>query len=299
MTAQMGAIYVLSVISEDLNYPMFLKNNPYLASEETRLAAYRQLLLAADFLHCSGIVHGDNASAGQTSYWDVKRVDGQPIPACKPRYQVMLADLVKCIRGNIKRIQLIDFGEAFFIGSPPPRCAIPMSFRPPEGLLLLPLTKAVDLWSLGYVIMVLTVGTLPIIGFDITEVYPQYKVIGSLSPEWVSRALDILFRRMQSPSNMTELGSPFPLLEEVIYSTYLCESPDGLLDFTEAQVKTFASFVRNLMDLEPSKRGEACEMLRDPWLNVLNGTPEIQLHKGTRHHKQLKTPRDRLRLRMD
>ena len=97
---------------------------------------------------------------------------------------------------------------AFFVGQPPKNITTPIPFHPPELVLELGLTKAVDIWNLGCTVSIqsifrtiaevsdrytyeLVTGRPLFEAFSARQLIPQFiSVIGNdVPPDWISNAL--------------------------------------------------------------------------------------------------------------
>ena len=83
---------------------------------------------------------------------DTRRDGGERGPGV-PEYVVRPAAFSKDYRTAVHEVHLIDLGESFFIDRCPSTYHTALTYRSPELHFGLPITKAVDIWSLGCVVM--------------------------------------------------------------------------------------------------------------------------------------------------
>ena len=89
---------------------------------------------------------------GEPKLAAVTRHDGGECGPEVPKYLVMPAEFDSDYLLFLHEVQLIDFGESFFVDRCPSSYHTALTYTPPELLFGLPITKAVDMWSLGLLV---------------------------------------------------------------------------------------------------------------------------------------------------
>ena len=86
---------------------------------------------------------------GEPRVGPVTRRDGGELGPEVPEYVVDAPQFTRAVLRSLREVQLIDLGESFFIDRCPSTYDVALSYMPPEVIYGLPITKAVDLWTLG------------------------------------------------------------------------------------------------------------------------------------------------------
>ncbi|KAF2014228.1 kinase-like protein [Aaosphaeria arxii CBS 175.79] len=186
---------------DDVRWDTFLytKFNTKFAREVSR-----QLLLAVDFLHSIGVVHGDisgeriafqiprvsDINFSKIKKGDVIREDAQPLAEGVPKYVVGELDIVsKTIVEEISNIQLFGFSRSFLESERPSYVDSRLSFTPPEMIFSHPLGRSIDIWTLGCVTYGISCGNDPLFRSPeqdrrcmITEIF---EVLGPSAAPWM------------------------------------------------------------------------------------------------------------------
>ncbi|TWW69454.1 Homeodomain-interacting protein kinase 2 [Takifugu flavidus] len=189
------------------------------------------------------------------------------------------------------RIKLIDFGLADVASSIPQGSVIQaLSYRSPEVLLGLPLTEAVDMWSLGCVVGELHLGDRL---FDGNNEYDMMRSIVELLGQPPNRMLDAgiktnqYFKKSLCPWNRSwklkthlKQNSSDKLLDSLddllsAFRTKGCENPD---------LSLFVDMLKKMLDLDPATRITPAQLLQHGFLtNTEVGTtckePEVTASK--------------------
>ncbi|KAI0104252.1 kinase-like domain-containing protein [Nemania sp. FL0031] len=236
---------------------------------------------AVAYLHSRGVAHGDihmgnillrlppSAGAGAWSASDspqignVSKKDGSPLEEGVPKYLVEPLEYdITALDLDSGDVQLVDFGSAFFISSPPMTIYTPLSLHPPELVLKRPLTQAVDIWNLGCTLYQLAVGRTPFEAwFDNRELIPQYRqVLGGVPTEWVHEALadGVLDQKPDEDST----GDFLPL-EEEIQRAYVEDYPSEALQLTKRDLERLGKYLRKMLIVDPQQRATAAELICD------------------------------------
>ncbi|KAF8465508.1 kinase-like domain-containing protein [Kalaharituber pfeilii] len=246
----------------------------------------RQLLLAVDYLHQSNVAHGDihmgnilfrypgldtlspeqiTTRLGSPLTGRVTRRDGGPLPPNAPDYLVEPTSFSQPLP-EFCAVELIDFGEAFFLHDPPKTLHTPPSLHPPEVVFQLPLSEAVDIWNLGCTTFELVMGS-PLFWVLTTRSLPPMfeKVCGDMPAEWMPHAV----ARGIFAENEIDMSSAqnFVPLEEEVFTAYASMALDdateenlgaGLLD-------ALARSLRRMLVLKPEARATTRELLHQDW----------------------------------
>ncbi|KAF2008655.1 kinase-like protein [Aaosphaeria arxii CBS 175.79] len=214
----------------------------------------RQLILAVDFLHSIGVVHGDinegnvafkiprieRVCFDETFQAKVKRRDGGPLEKGIPEIVVdPLEPLRYAETDELSDIQLIDFSSAFLEAHPAASVATPVDLAPPEVIFKQPLTKAVDIWNLGCVTYRYSTGQEPfsiILSRDNRELIPQiYKLLGDACAPWMLKAwIDASVKKVWNdlpPPNMVSWDHSKRLAEKLPSDYYFSVALRGSCEY--------------------------------------------------------------------
>ncbi|KAF1948634.1 kinase-like protein [Byssothecium circinans] len=246
----------------------------------------RQLLLAVDYLHSCGVAHGDihmgnilfRLSETERSFPEqiealgapqigcVSRKDGAPLNKGMPNYLVEPIEYDAKKRVHIDEIQLVDFGESFFVATPPESLYTPTSLHPPELVFRHTLSKAVDIWNLGSTTYELITGRTPFeADFDDRVLISQFqKVLGGVPDEWVRDAINdgVLKDR---PNGFS--AEDFQSLEEEIKRSYTDSYDPSTLQLGEEDLGVFGRYLRKILVVDPALRATTQELLQDAWVS--------------------------------
>ncbi|KAM6481756.1 kinase-like domain-containing protein [Trichoderma sp. SZMC 28011] len=249
-----------------------------------------QLLLAVDYIRSCGVVHGDIhlgnvllrvSGLNRIPTFDdprigkVSRKDGSPSGKSVPDYLVEPAEYKFDKTEIFDEIQLVDFGESFFIGHPPKSINTPASLHPPELVFRHPLTEAVDIWNLGCTTYEIVIGRTPFEAWmDDRELVPQFqKMLGGVPDQWIQDALKTgIFT--EEPDISAANG--FLSLEEDIQASYANGYDKETLDLNEEDLTTVGSYLRRMFIVEPTRRANLTELMSHPWVQVDKGTQKEQ-----------------------
>ncbi|KXX74834.1 Protein kinase dsk1 [Madurella mycetomatis] len=246
----------------------------------------RQLLLAVDYLHATGVAHGDihmgnvlfrlpeheeslelvMKDLGPPQIGKVQRRDGAPLEPGVPEYLVEPADYNVKVQDRFTDVELIDFGESFFITDPPKQISTPVSLHPPELVFQHSLTSAVDLWNLGCTTYELVIGRTPFESdYNDKELVPQFeKVIGGFPAQWIQNAVDRGVMEKTPDNSSAEYFLP---LEDELRRSYFEGHDAKTLPLREVEINTLGRYLRKLLVIDPTQRAKAHELLSDPWVS--------------------------------
>ncbi|ROW17514.1 hypothetical protein VPNG_00929 [Cytospora leucostoma] len=250
----------------------------------------RQALLAVDYLHSCGVAHADihmgnilfrrseaeRSSSldqiievlGEPSKGGVARKDGSPLEKGVPEYLVEPAE-AECLVDfeQLDEVQLVDFGESFYISNPPKMINTPVSFYPPELVFKRKLTEAVDIWNLGSTTYELVIGRPAFEAFlDEYSLIPQFrKVIGGVPEDWISDAFSsgVL---TEEPDESNADG--FEPLEEQIQRDYCRDGESGgTPPLSEEDLQLLGHYLRRMLVVHAEQRAGAKDLLTEPWVS--------------------------------
>ncbi|KAF2658038.1 kinase-like protein [Lophiostoma macrostomum CBS 122681] len=245
----------------------------------------KQLLLAIDYLHSHGVVHGVDIhinnilfrlptdcpmAIGDVKKKKVQRIDGGPIEAGLPTYIVKSMDDDALLDHpnmdeqdwirQFECIQLIDFSSSFLDHEITTRIHVPANMTPPELLFNKPVTKSVDIWSLACTVYHFIRGTpLLITVFGGLELVPQmHKLLGESSAHWLLTALfdsmDDIKSELEHILGMPEISQSSPFEE------YLAKQVD------KKDIGKVIDFLRAALVVDPAKRATTQELQRQAWI---------------------------------
>ncbi|KAM0455292.1 hypothetical protein ACHAO4_004170 [Trichoderma viride] len=200
----------------------------------------------------------------------VSKKDGSSNEKGVPDYLVEPAEYGYGNGELLGEVQLVDFGESFFLSNPPKTIHTPMSFHPPELVFRRPLTEAVDIWNLGCTTYELVIGRSPLEAFmDDRELIPQLqKVLGGLPEQWIQEGLETGVLKTKPDASRAENFLP---LEEQIQKAYANGYDKETLDLNEKDLSVLGSYLRKMCVVEPSKRATVAELMSHPWIKADEG----------------------------
>ncbi|GLB33250.1 hypothetical protein LshimejAT787_0101340 [Lyophyllum shimeji] len=265
----------------------------------------RQTLLALEHIHASGFLHGDlkpdnivvSLPDGQTDKLveealakspsetypasNVPYLSDQPIVTVKsqPLDPVWLDDDL----GNLD-IQLVDYGHAIPLDKThdaPPNMQLEV-FRSPEVTLGHPISKEIDIWSLGCIAVYLLIGTHffenPMFhdpadgGRDARRLCRTIEFLGRFSESFLARCSrrDELLDEHGVPrgvfGELAEGGRALVTSENMPRTELETILRPGLSDLGERELSEVCGFVRRCLTVDPAHRPSASGLLEDPWL---------------------------------
>ncbi|KAL6803562.1 kinase-like domain-containing protein [Trichoderma sp. SZMC 28012] len=241
-----------------------------------------QLLLAVDYIRSCGVAHGDIhlgnvlfqvsdlsiiPTIDDSRIGKVSRKDGSPSEKGVPEYLVEPVENGLDENEILDDVQLVDFGESFFIGHPPKLVYTPMSLHPPELVFRHPLTEAVDIWNLGCTTYELVTGRTPFeAGMHDRELVPQFqKVLGGVPDQWIQDAVKTGVLTEEPDGSAAD---SFLSLEEDIQASYANGYDKETLDLNEEDLTILGSYLRRMCIVEPTRRANLAELMSHPWVQA-------------------------------
>ncbi|KAJ5142661.1 kinase-like protein [Penicillium bovifimosum] len=257
-----------------------------------------QLVLAVDYIHAQGMVHGDlhlgnillkvppnfdqlsleqlYEKYGAPQLDPVVRLDGNPLPPGVPSHGIVPIWLGKAsekITLSDTRVLLTDFGEAFFPSEEPKHeSRTPLVIRPPEVRFEPndPLSFPSDIWTLACSIWDI-VSQRPIFEWwFVTEDYitrEHVDILGVLPPEWWRRweARTLDFTENGEPANRQD-GAFHSLDDRFDYSVQKPRRDRGIPPFDAREREAFFDMLRPMLSFRPEDRPTTKQILDSEWM---------------------------------
>ena len=263
---------------------------------EVARALAAQLVLAVEYVHSKGFVHGDlhygnvllrlpfdlsqlsveglYKKYGEPEYEAIRRFDGQPLPPNIPSHAILpiwLGEASDKLKLPEAKILLSDFGEAF---SPTKQQIFeshtPLVGRPPEARFEphKPLSFPSDIWSLGCSLWNIIGQNSLFDGMFATEdsiTCEQVDALGILPPEW-------WFKWEGRHSRFTEDGKPInrdPYRSWEDRFEQDMQEPrqkKGMLRIEPAEVDAIFKMLKSMLKFRPEKRSTAKQILECEWM---------------------------------
>ncbi|KAJ5374529.1 hypothetical protein N7517_006535 [Penicillium concentricum] len=263
---------------------------------ETARALAAQLVIAVDYVHSQGIIHGDihygnvllqlpfdlNSISEEQLYKEygepeleaIRRFDEKPLPIGIPTHAVVPIWLGKAsddLTPSEAKILLSDFGEAF---SPTQRnkyeSHTPLANRPPEFRFEphMPLSFSSDIWSLGCCTWNIIAQRPLFENFLATEddiICEQVDALGILPPDWWDRweERDNRFTEDGKPINRNPFRSWEDRFEDSVQKP---RQAAGMSPIDQAERDAFFSMLRSMLSFRPESRPTAKQLLSFEWM---------------------------------
>ncbi|KAJ5795015.1 hypothetical protein N7457_001614 [Penicillium paradoxum] len=268
-----------------------------------------QLVLAVDYVHSQGLVHGDlhNANVllqlpfdvnqlsveelyqtyGEPEFEAIRRFDGQPLPSNMPSRAVLplwLGEASDKLKLSEAKILLSDFGEVF---SPSQQqryqSHTPLTGRPPEARFEphRSLSFASDIWSLGCSLWNILGQSSLFDGLFATEdsiTCEQIDVLGMLPPEWWCKweGRHGRFTEDGKPINRNPYRSWEDRFEQDIQQP---RGREGMSRIGPAESDAIFQMLKSILEFRPENRSTAKQILRCEWM-VKWASPEYEKIRG-------------------
>lgn len=255
-----------------------------------------QLVLAVDYVHTQGIVHGDlhmgNILLKTTPDFDqlsleqlyekygapeldpVVHLDGKPLPPGVPSHgiaPIWLGEASEEITLAEARILLTDFGEAFSYSKEPKyESHTPLIIRPPEARFEPnePLSFSSDIWTLACTIWAIIAQRPLFEGFLATQddiICEHVDTLGALPPEWWKRweARRHKFTEDGMPINRNPFRSWGDRFEDSVQQP---RRDSGMPSFDAKERDAIFDMLRPMLSFRPENRSTTKQILKSEWM---------------------------------
>ncbi|KAK3934476.1 kinase-like domain-containing protein [Diplogelasinospora grovesii] len=260
-----------------------------------------QLLLAVDYLHSCGVVHGDihkgnvlfrladidrstlrgiQRQVSSPNKAPIVRKDGLPLEKGMLQYTVvnLLYDGDMYDPQYLNQVQLVDFGKSFFISTPPKlHRTPPWSYRSPEQVFRHTLTEAIDIWSLGCITYQL-ITTDFLFGWMFQEpkkpevlIRRFQRILGDVPEEWIREALESGVLKKEPHDKDIDLFQP--LEAQLLDSGFGFEADDPERPIPPLHKRNFdllLNYIQKTLVVNAEQRATSEDLLADPWVTGAN-----------------------------
>ncbi|RDK43337.1 kinase-like protein [Aspergillus phoenicis ATCC 13157] len=277
---------------------------------EVGRAIVAQLMIAVQYIHSQGIVHGDlhrgnillrlsrdfdelstellYEKYGEPILEPVNRLDGQEIPPEVPQHGVIplwLGEASEDVTLPEAKVLVSDFGEAFCPSHEQKfESHTPLVVRPPEARFepTQPLTFSSDTWTLACTMWDIMGQRTLFEGLltnndDMTS--QQVELLGPLPSEWLTKWTEIRDKGSKSthqlPTNSTHSW-------EDRFEKHMQQSRirEGMPPFEPRERDAFISMLRSMLRFRPEDRASAQQVLESEWM-VKWALPEYEKIRNT------------------
>ncbi len=207
---------------------------------------------------------------GEPEKVPTERVDNGPLSSGVPLYSVYRANtVIPAHQVKDNKINISDFGEAFFSNDPPKTLRTPMLWLPPENFFHEKLGPAADIWTLA-VTLYETLGERPL--FEM--IYPNkdellgemVDTLGKLPSRWWHRLQNrpCYFLEDRSSSPESTAVSTRPLIQR-LWDMGRGETPEQC-EFSLEEIESLRELLAAMFGYEPSERITADEAMRSDYM---------------------------------
>ncbi|KAK8154048.1 kinase-like domain-containing protein [Phyllosticta citrichinensis] len=209
---------------------------------------------------------------------ELLRLDGKPLDPGIPKYIVEPARFPESLDMPLRPIKIIDFGEAFLSNEKPPErlnveriATVQAIVQAPEVTFGDPLDHRMDLWSMGALLYELINGQRMFrleCKTDRGQLIETLDIISGEIPERWWQAMKKQKRMFGEEDYVEEYHRIYEnTVAHELRKSYFNEhyDEDETDVFSMKDINRVSELIERLMQLEPSKRASAAEILADPW----------------------------------
>ncbi|KAL3462353.1 kinase-like domain-containing protein [Aspergillus heterothallicus] len=266
-----------------------------------------QTLLGIDFLHHSGVAHGDLQQGNllfsvkdleSVSEVELARDDQISEPVRRkdertdhwaPKYLALSQPLDEYIYIDPGfQIKISDLGGAFFLTNPPSEVVTPVALRSPELVFTNTINKDQDVWSFGCLILELFTGRHLFLVTDMDDDRDEvdddhflqfHDVLGPIPhPLWSKYPRAHIYYNEQGEKIRNYIGElpegfdPATIEPMLPLERAFDEEKPG--DMSADDADNVKRVLRWILDYDPGRRPSAAELLRDPWFVAIGATTQ-------------------------
>jgi serine/threonine protein kinase len=191
----------------------------------------RQVLTSLSFLHSLGLVHAD----------------------LKPE-NILVKSYSRC------QVKVIDLGSSCYLSDHLSSYVQSRSYRAPEVILGLPYDHKIDLWSLGCILAELATGRVLFQNDSVATLLARLEGILGPLPRWM------LHRGRYAHKYFLRDGRVFEKNPHTGRYEFLRPKATSLVRRVPQADEGMLSFLKCLLQPDPTKRPTAAEALQHPWL---------------------------------
>ena len=180
--------------------------------------------------------------------------------------------LMKSITNNI--VKIIDFGSSCFIHDHLSNYMQSRSYRAPEVILDVPYNYKVDIWSLGCILAELWTGNV-LFQNDSIQSYlarimgicgplPEYMFKGKIANTYFSKE-KLLFIEIEDNANQSNIEGDSNVGKKKMH--IIIPKKSNIRNRLKANDDLFVDFIKNLLEVDHTKRPTASEALKHAWLS--------------------------------
>lgn len=277
---------------------------------EVGRAIAAQLMIAVQYIHSQGIVHGDlhrgnillrlsrdfdelttemlYEKYGEPILEPVNRLDGREIPPEVPQHGVIplwLGEASEDVTLPEAKVLVSDFGEAFCPSHEQKfESQTPLVVRPPEARFepTQPLTFSSDIWTLACTMWdIMGQRTLfeGLLTNDDDMTNQQVELLGPLPSEWLTKWTEIRDKGSKS-THQLPTSSTQSWEDRFEKHTQQSRIREGMPPFEPRERDAFISMLRSMLRFRPEDRASAQQVLESEWM-VNWALPEYEKIRNT------------------